>query len=148
MEPDPAAEELNPMSDAQDNIAGGQPQEAAQAANVELFDFYVAELEAYLDGELASEEASQVRRRLMQEEAYAAALGRLHACRIQRVEAYKRIEHEETDLEAAARIAASARRLAKGHQSALVGAGSLVDCSVTSRDAKVLRPCSSNSMTV
>jgi hypothetical protein len=97
------------MSDAQDNInqAGH-----ADAANVELFDFYVAQLEAYLDGELDSEEAQQVRRRLMQEEAYAAALGRLHSQRIQRIEAYKRIEHHETDAQAAARIAANARRLA------------------------------------
>ena len=31
---------------------------------------------------------------------------------------------------------------------ALLGAGSFVDCSVTSRDANVLRPCSSKSMTV
>src|SRR5688572_15510704 len=97
------------MSDVQDNLSGaGQ----ADAASVELFDFYVAQLEAYLDGELDSEEAQQVRRRLMQEEAYAAALGRLHAQRIQRIEAYKRIEHVETDAQSAARIAANARRLA------------------------------------
>jgi hypothetical protein len=97
------------MSDVQDNISGASE---AGAAKVELFDFYVAQLEAYLDGELDAEEAQQVRRRLMQEEAYAAALGRLHSQRIQRIEAYKRIEHDETDSQAAARIAANARRLA------------------------------------
>ncbi len=86
--------------------------EGADAASVELFDFYVAQLEAYLDGELDTDEATEVRKRLMQEEAYAAALGRLHSQRIQRIEAYRRIEREETDLEAASRIAASARRLA------------------------------------
>src|SRR5688572_28994437 len=102
------------MSDLQDNLPrdGSGESAPADAASVELFDFYVAQLEAYLDGELDAEEASQVRRRLMQEEAYAAALGRLHAQRVQRVEAYQRIERVETDNDAATRIAAAARRMA------------------------------------
>lgn len=84
----------------------------ASAADVELFDFYVAQLEAYLDGELDAQEAVDVRRRLMQEEAYAAALGRLHAQRVQRVEIFQQIEHKEIDESAASRLAASARTIA------------------------------------
>lgn len=77
----------------------------------ELFDFYVAQLEAYLDGELSREEAVAVRQRLVQEEAYAAALGRLHAQREQRAEIFASIERDETTAEAAARITASARQM-------------------------------------
>src|SRR5690606_2918646 len=62
---------------------------------VGMFDFYVAQLEAYLDGELDAEEAAQVLRRLMQEEAYAAALGRLHAQRVQRMAVFRQIEQGE-----------------------------------------------------
>jgi anti-sigma factor RsiW len=107
------------MSDVDHN-----PNTGADAASVELFDFYVAQLEAYLDGELDAGEASQVRRRLMQEDAYAAALGRLHAQRIQRIEIYKHIEHDETDEQAAARIAAAARRIALKEQAPVGGGGS------------------------
>ena len=41
------------------------------------FDFYVEELEAYLDGELEAAEATRVRQRLAEEPAYAASLARL-----------------------------------------------------------------------
>src|SRR5690606_24441571 len=74
------------MSDPTENLTN-----PAGHADVEMFDFYVAQLEAYLDGELDAEEAAQVRRRLMQEEAYAAALGRLHAQRVQRMEVFRQI---------------------------------------------------------
>ena len=86
--------------------------QSASAADVELFDFYVAQLEAYLDGELNQQEAVEVRQRLMQEEAYAAALGRLHAQRVQRVEIFQQIERKEVDDRAASRVAASARSIA------------------------------------
>lgn len=86
--------------------------QAPSTHDVELFDFYVAQLEAYLDGELTADEAVDVRRRLMQEDAYAAALGRLHAQRVQRLEVFKVIEKVETEDDAAARLAASARKLA------------------------------------
>lgn len=102
------------MSDTKDN-----PTDKASAADVELFDFYVAQLEAYLDGELNSEEAIAVRRRLMQEEAYAAALGRLHAQRVQRIEVFRQIERDETNDEAVVRLTDSARQLALQDRGAL-----------------------------
>lgn len=86
--------------------------EPVSAADVELFDFYVAQLEAYLDGELNSQEAVDVRQRLMQEEAYAAALGRLHAQRVQRMEVFQNIERQEIDEVAASRLVVSARTIA------------------------------------
>lgn len=102
------------MSDTKDNAT-----DKASAADVKLFDFYVAQLEAYLDGELNSEEAVTVRRRLIQEEAYAAALGRLHAQRVQRLEVFKQIEREETNDAAVVRLTDSARQLAVQGRGAL-----------------------------
>ncbi len=93
------------------SVSRDNPTQAASASDVELFDFYVAQLEAYLDGELNSEEAIAVRSRLMQEEAYAAALGRLHAQRVQRLEVFKHIEREETNQAAVVRLTDSARKL-------------------------------------
>lgn len=77
-----------------------------------LFDFYVEQLETYLDGELDPGEAADVRARLTEEPAYAAALERLRVARAARVEAFA--ETEASDDEAAAsRLYASARSLAQ-----------------------------------
>ena len=77
----------------------------------EQFDFYVAELETYLDGELDAAEAAAVRGRLSAEPAYAAALDRLHAERLARAAAFDFIERGENDPAAADRLAAAARQL-------------------------------------
>ncbi len=106
------------MSDPTENLTN-----PAGHADVEMFDFYVAQLEAYLDGELDAEEAAQVRRRLMQEEAYAAALGRLHAQRVQRMEVFRQIEQREVDPAAPTRLAASAKRMRLQAQLAPAGGG-------------------------
>ena len=76
-----------------------------------MFDFYVAQLEAYLDGELDADEAAAVRDRLGQEPTYAAALDRLHRERAQRVSVFEAIEHQEVDDAAVNRLMATARRL-------------------------------------
>lgn len=95
------------MSEAKFN-PDGSPAEAS----AEMFDYYVAQLEAYLDGELDADEATAVRVRLSEEPGYAAALDRLHRERGDRVRAFESIEHYETDPAAAERLVAAARRLA------------------------------------
>ena len=57
------------------------------AGDTGMFDFYVGQLEEYLDGELAPDDAAAVRRRLAEEPAYAAALDRLSGHRRLRVAA-------------------------------------------------------------
>lgn len=89
------------------------PDAGSSEASVEMFDFYVAQLEAYLDGELSADEAAAVRTRLVEEPAYAAALDRLHRQRSDRLRAFENIEKYETDTAAAERVAAAARRLAR-----------------------------------
>lgn len=104
------------MSNTFENITGADREaDLSRAGDGEagfaLFDFYVAQLEAYLDGELSGAEALAVRQRLIQEEAYAAALGRLHAQRAQRAEAFAQIERGEVDEASAARVVARARKI-------------------------------------
>ena len=76
-----------------------------------MFDFYVEQLETYLDGELPADEASAVRRRLAEEPAYAAALDRLGRDRRARVAA---LDHDAdpADAEAALRLTRRAAELA------------------------------------
>jgi anti-sigma factor RsiW len=70
--------------------------------SLKVFDFYVEQLETYLDGELSSDEAMAVRDRLNQEPAYAAALERLHRERRLRLDVMDTIETEHADEDAAA----------------------------------------------
>ncbi len=83
---------------------------SAEADGSGLFDFYVEQLETYLDGELQPDEVSQVRSRLAQEPAYAAALERLHRARATRVECF--CDESEAD-DAADRLCETARSLAR-----------------------------------
>lgn len=82
-------------------------------ASLEMFDFHVTQLEAYLDGELDADEAVAVRTRVAEEPSYAAALDRLHRERGDRVRAFEAIERHETDAAAADRVVAAARRMAR-----------------------------------
>ena len=75
------------------------------------FDYYVAQLETYLDGELDASEAALVRQRLTEEPAYAAALERLHAERVARAAAFDYIERDEVDADAPGRITLAARKM-------------------------------------
>jgi anti-sigma factor RsiW len=97
------------------------PDASPADASLEMFDFHLVQLEAYLDGELDSDEAMAVRTRLAEEPAYAAALDRLHRDRSDRVRAFESIESHETDADAAERLVASARRMTR--QEAVLAAG-------------------------
>ncbi len=81
--------------------------ESSQPDTGQAFDFYVEQLETYLDGELGHAEAATVRERLTLEPAYAASLARLQAQR------HLRIDHlcQPGDDEAAARLSHRASQL-------------------------------------
>ena len=72
------------MSDNAFNTSDSGPSEG----ELERFDFYVEQLETYLDGELDDREAEVVRQRLAEEPAYAAALRRLHRERDGRLDCF------------------------------------------------------------
>lgn len=75
----------------------------------EVLDVHVAQLEAYLDGELSADDAAAVRARVAEEPACAAALDRLHRERMNRVQAFEMIEAAEVDPASVGRLAAAAR---------------------------------------
>ncbi len=95
------------MSDATDPHFDSRDPEAA----LPMFDFYVEQLETYLDGELDAVEAAGVRKRLTEEPAYAAALDRLHQQRQLRLDVLGQADHHEGDEVAAARLRACASRM-------------------------------------
>lgn len=98
------------MSDALDP----SPHDAAapaEAGGSGLFDFYVEQLETYLDGELDEAEATVVRRRLAEEPAYAGALDRLHRARRLRVTAFVETCDVPEDAEAAERLRNAAHQM-------------------------------------
>lgn len=79
------------------------------------FDFYVEQLETYLDGELDEAEASTVRERLAQEPAYAAALDRIHRERDARMDLFSA---SAPDDDAVRRLVANACALASSESPA------------------------------
>ncbi|MEM1012036.1 MAG: hypothetical protein AAGI46_07420 [Planctomycetota bacterium] len=86
------------MSDS--NLSPSTPDDQADASASGAFDFYVEQLETYLDGELEPAEAETVRQRLAQEPAYAASLARLKAQRHLRIDTLS----QDGDDAAAARL--------------------------------------------
>lgn len=93
------------MSDATDSHSDSRDEA------LPMFDFYVEQLETYLDGELDDAEAADVRKRLSEEPAYAAALDRLHHQRQMRLELFGQTNESEQDDLAAARLRACASRM-------------------------------------
>ncbi len=87
------------------------PAASPEAEETALFDFYVEELETYLDGELDEAEAAHVRARLAS--AYAAALDRLDQQRRCRCDALGALLHPAAanDEECAAKLSKEANRL-------------------------------------
>ena len=95
------------MSELLDSSLNRDDPQAPEGSGV--FDFYVDQLETYLDGELDEAEARAVRDRLAEEPAYAASLERLSRARRTRIEAIGDVcNHADDDL-AAERIRAVAR---------------------------------------
>ncbi len=80
----------------------------ADAGESGVFDFYVQQLETYLDGELDAAEAAVVRQRLSEEPAYAASLARLESSRRMRIDGFCAFGDNCNDDEAAQRLCKSA----------------------------------------
>jgi len=81
--------------------------------DADAFDFYVEQLECYLDGELDRDEAAKVRAKLSEEPAYAASLARLQSARRLRIETIG-LPGADDD-QAAARLTACAANLCGCH---------------------------------